>query len=92
MDVRFNVNEWVKVKLNDIGIQELQRQHNELDKAIKANGGKGFTEFSLSPDKDGYYKFQMHSLMQKFGHMMYLGGRVPFETDIILLNAKPTDK
>ena len=30
MEISVNVNHYVKVKLNDVGIKELERQHNEL--------------------------------------------------------------
>lgn len=91
MEVQFNVNEWVKVKLTDIGLNELKRQHDELNERIRKNGGTGFDEFPYKPDKEGYYRFQLHYLMFKLGHLMKLGYSSPFEMDIILINARPID-
>lgn len=80
MDVRFNVNNWVKVKLNDKGIRELERQHEELSAMLKRPLGG----FSIEQDTDGYSKFQLHSLMNSFGHLMELGEEIPFDSEIIL--------
>ena len=77
--VAFNVNHYVHVKLNDIGIKELARQRAELAAA--------FPSMSLDhtvpkTDADGFSKWQLHDLMTKFGHMMTLGFEAPFDTDI----------
>lgn len=92
MDVQFNINESVKVKLTDVGLRELQRQHDDLNNLIQQNGGKGFDEFPYKPDDEGYYKFQLHSLMHYLGHIISPAMPNALETDIILLNAKPLDK
>ena len=78
MEIEFNVNDWVKVKLNGEGIHELKRQHYELSKVIP-----NLREFRVpKTDQDGYSKWQLHSLMNTFGHMMILGNEVPFDTVI----------
>lgn len=74
-EFKFNMNNSVKVKLNDIGRAELKRQHDELYKDININ--KEYTE--RNTDKDGYSSFQMHDLMYTFGHMMSITGDTPFE-------------
>ena len=79
MEISVNVNHYVKVKLNDIGIKELQRQHNEL--AIKLPKLGKFEK--PKTDIEGYSKFQLHDLMRKFGHMMKLGYEPPFDTSIV---------
>lgn len=78
MEIEFNVNDWVKVKLNEKGLNELQRQHYAL-----INVFPSLREFTV-PDTDqaGYSKWQLHSLMNTFGHMMALGNEVPFDTVI----------
>ena len=38
------------------------------------------------PDKEGWYRFQLWELMQKFGGHMYNGCEVPFETGIRIEN------
>lgn len=78
--IDFNLNSYIAVKLTEAGIKELERQHNELAKAIpSANMGK-FVPYNV--DDDGYTKFQGWNLMQKFGHMMPLGHPIPFELDV----------
>lgn len=89
MDFKFNVNEYVKVKLNDLGISILKARHNELNGMIRARGGKGFGEFELKVDEEGYTKFPLWELMNIFGHAMVMGLDVPFETNIIVTKGKP---
>jgi len=76
---RFNVNYNVYVRLTEIGLDELRRQHEEFKKSWSGAG-----EFATpNVNEKGYSRFQMHDLMNKFGHMMVNGFRVPFETDIL---------
>lgn len=79
MSVSVNVNHLVKVKLNDIGIKELERQHRELESNYPMIGG--FKKPKV--DSDGYTKFQLHDLMRKLGHLMQVGFKLPFSTDIV---------
>ena len=77
--IDFNVNYYIHVKLTDVGKKELKRQYDELNNKFKSILGP------YNPpkeDNDGWSKFQMHSLMHKFGHMMVLGCLPPFETEI----------
>ena len=75
-EFKFNMNNSVKVKLNDIGHAELKRQHDELYADL--NMDREYVE--RSTDSDGYSSFQMHDLMNTFGHMMVMGYKTPFET------------
>lgn len=84
MDFKFNINDYVKVKLNDLGISILKAKRDELNKTIHANGGKVFGEFELKVDEEGYVKFPLWELMNTFGDVMVMGLEVPFETDIIV--------
>lgn len=78
--MKVNVNEWVKVKLKAEGIAELERQHNELRERLPK-----LKPFSPpKTDDEGYTKFQLHCLMNRFGHMMVLGAEPPFELDILV--------
>lgn len=74
----FNMNEIVMVKLTDVGINELKRQHDELAEAFPKIG-----EFNPpKTDDDGWSQFQLWDLMERLGHMCKLGSHLPFETDI----------
>ena len=78
MEIEFNVNNYVKVKLNEAGLNELKRQHYELSKVIP-----NLREFRVpKTDQDGYSKWQLHSLMNTFGHMMTLSNEVAFDAVI----------
>lgn len=77
----FNINDYVYVKLTDLG-REVYRKRNDgllsKDTTIKLD---------IPEDKDvnsnGYSSFQMWSLMDIFGKHMYLGCENVFETEII---------
>ena len=74
----YNINSFVYVKLTDIGIQELKRQHDELITIYPSMG-----DFKIQVNNDGYVKLQMHELMLRLGHLCSLGFIVPFETEIL---------
>lgn len=81
-----NCNENVKVRLTQIGLGELEREHNELLKTYPSLGA--FTP--PSTDADGWSTFQLHDLMNKFGHLMRLGSNPPFEMGIWIPATKKT--
>jgi hypothetical protein len=76
--VDFNVNHYVYVKLTSVGKAEHRRQHDELCEVAHCS-------WEYTPpveDEEGWSKWQMHSLMNRFGHLMSLGFDPPFETTI----------
>ena len=76
----FSMNDNVLVKLTDIGLTELKRQHSELRKSFPI-----LPPYSPMPtDDNGYTKFQLHTLMTTFGHMPFVGYEPPFEIEIKL--------
>jgi hypothetical protein len=89
MELKVNINDAVKVKLTDFGVSILKEKREKLNKAIKGRGGKGFGEFELKKDADGYTTFQHWELMNTFGDVMTMGFNAPFETDIIVTKGKP---
>lgn len=74
---KFNMNDSVKIKLTNKGIDILKEQYNELKKYYPNIG-----EFQLNLDKEGYYKQQLWSVMQIFGRDIGMGNELPFETEI----------
>lgn len=76
--MKFNINDYVKVKLNKVGVDELKRQHVEL----KANFPKLDDFIEPKTDDEGYSKFQLHELMNRLGHLCILGFEPPFDTEI----------
>lgn len=87
MSVSVNVNQVVKVRLNDIGIKELERKHKQLEDEYPMLGG--FKKPNV--DENGYSTFQLHDLMRKFGDMMRVGFDCPFDTDVIFEDYKKLD-
>jgi hypothetical protein len=65
----FNMNDYVKVKLNELGftILETKISYHKLD-------------------NEGYLTLPLWELMQLFGEHLFLGCKVPFETNIQLLS------
>jgi len=77
--IDFNMNHYIKVKITKIGLDELERQHNEYKKVYPL----AFKEF-IAPnvDEDGFSKWQMWSLMCQLGHLLGNGFSVPFMPEI----------
>ncbi len=71
---KFNINKSVKVKLTRHGIA-IYKEHY-------ANAG--LADVTVNIDNEGYSKFQMHDLMNIFGDSMYMGGNLPFKTEILI--------
>lgn len=81
MEINFNLNDYVKVKLTDKG-KEIFRKDRE-----RLNHMGVRWHFNTEPelDVDGYYKTQLWSLMELFGEHICMGCDVPFDTNIILI-------
>lgn len=79
---KINLNNAVKVKLNEIGHAEMERQHNELYEGF----GLKYRPFTRKEaDDKGYSTFQLHCLMNTFGHMMICGGDLPFDSASVFI-------
>ncbi len=77
---KINMNDTVRVRLNEAGLAILRNAHDELYTRI------GTPRPFVPPkvDAEGYSKTQLWSLMQDFGQHIHLGCIVPFETTILL--------
>ena len=79
----FNINDKVRVKLNDFGREALARQHIEF----WARTGRP-APYDYTPpkeDTEGWSEWQLWALMQDLGHLLQLGSNPPFETTIQLV-------
>jgi len=84
--VKFNINDYIKVKLNKSGIDIMRQNHNRLF--------GGFSEELLARhpfrepevDEQGYTKFQMWHFMDEFGQigMGEFNSLSPYETEIVI--------
>jgi hypothetical protein len=77
--VRFNVNEYVRVKLTECGLKLLREDHARW----KALYPSSFGEFTPpKTDADGWSEWQLWCLMARFGEYITMGMTAPFETEI----------
>ena len=78
--MKFNINNYVKVKLTDKG-REIVKKSRVIYRAI----GGDYSEVEITEDSDGWSKWQMWDLMSTFGSHMYNGCISPFETEIDII-------
>lgn len=88
MAVEFNINNYVSVRLTDEGREELKRQHDSFNLQLNGKLGewKGVVE-----DSEGWSRWQMWDLMNRFGHMLSLGSVMPFDPLIRLDELNKSD-
>jgi hypothetical protein len=89
VDFKVNFNEYVKVKVTPYGEEILKKERASLNLEIIKRGGQGLGEYKLKKDEDGYTRFQLWDLMNRFGLYMNLGAEPPFESEMIFINANP---
>ena len=77
--MRFNVNNYFRVKLTPEGEAILKQAHDEIQPLLPESARKEF-ELRLTPD--GWYRAQAWSIMQDFGPHIGIGMNSPFETEI----------
>jgi len=79
-EIKINLNDTVKVKLNDFGIELLKEKHRYYDSLIPNH-----KPFELPKrDADGYTEYQLYELFENFGSSIRFACVVPFDTDIII--------
>jgi hypothetical protein len=77
--IDFNINDYVLVKLTDVGRMELKRIYTDLNKNL--NGIMGDYTPPVE-DSEGWSRWQMWDLMNKLGSVMRYFVDPPFNTDI----------
>lgn len=81
-----NINDFVKVKLNQKGKEIYFHLYDDARRNMVEN--KGYYPEYLQPrypkvDTDGYSKFQLWEFMQIYGECMVMGTDLPFETNLV---------
>lgn len=66
---KHNLNNRIKFKLNEKGI-EIIKADNPLH--------------DLTEDENGYVTLQVWEFMRLFGNYMYLGGAMPFDSQVLI--------
>lgn len=82
--MKFNINNYVKVRLTDRGREILLEQHNDLNCFRTTEHLSPLDYNPPKEDGEGYSRWQMWSLINTFGEYTCIGKEPPFETDIIL--------
>ena len=84
---KLNINEYVKVKLNETGLDIYIKRMKEINESLKEKGTD--LEFPLYPVRDdkGYVKFQLWDLMELFGEYLRVGEEIPFENNSIYIES-----
>jgi len=79
-----NINDDVWVRLTDSGRAEMERQHVELFAESYTSAGLPLPPmWKPEEDADGWSRWQLHVLMNTFGHLLVNGtAPLPFETTI----------
>jgi hypothetical protein len=74
--IKFNLNDYVKVKLTDKG-KEMLKKYYKSESLDWLDGDH---------EGDGWYRFQLHALASIFGEELHFGScsQLPFETGIYL--------
>jgi len=78
--MKININQFVKVKLNEYGLFILEEQHKQLREIVPSLGDFKKPEV----DENGFTEFQLWYLMRTFGPYINLGSTPPFEITIII--------
>jgi len=88
--MKFNINHNVKVRLTPHGIEVLVLHYERFRKDFPDY--YEHNSFKMPPiDSQGYTEYQLWELMRIFGGNMGLGGKIPFETEIeIVEQEKPS--
>lgn len=73
--MKFNINDNVRVKLTQSGLDALRKDHGKLFKGA-------FSYIEPDIDEEGWTTFQLWELMDRLGSHIVMGCPLPFETEI----------
>lgn len=83
--VKFNINNYVQIRLTEAGRDILYKQHLQLQKYIQQkNLNYATVPFKINEDSQGWSRWQFHTLISKFGAAISLSQQPPFELEIKL--------
>mgnify|MGYP001432822685 CR=1 FL=1 len=84
--MKFNINHEVKVKLTKMGNAICKANHLKLYIHYPPNSVPVY--IPPTEDADGWSTWQLWELMREFGEHMYNGAKVPFETEIEIIEGQ----
>lgn len=79
---KFNINDFIKVKLTDLGTDIFYHQYDELNKFY---GREMIKPHYPNVDKEGFTEFQLHEFMNLFGKYMVNGFDLVIENNSIYI-------
>ena len=82
-EIKFNINHYVKAKLTEHGYSVWVDNHNKY--SAKPLNTESIIKLRNRADKEGYTSFQMHEFMNLFGEKLSTGGKLCFDTNIIIM-------
>lgn len=78
-----NFNDFVYVKLTEVGRAELVRIHDRRNESMRKVGGTLLEGVGYKIDEQGYTKFMVWSLMHDLGHLCGMACPEPFESAML---------
>lgn len=86
-EIKFNINEYVRIKLNPDGIEIYESRYDVLIDRQKKYGIEGTKRpiYSEDCDGEGYIKMQMWYFMELFGEHISIVKNPPFESNIFFI-------
>jgi len=78
---KFNINEYVFIKLTEKGAQVLANDHNKW--VGKMLGNRNMDYYLSNRDENGFYKMQFWCFINNFGELMQAGAGGYFEDNNI---------
>lgn len=79
--MKVSLNDFVKVKLTKFGYEIHKRDYEKLQGMSPYFANRPYKRPKL--DSDGYFKMQLHTLMNTFGQYTILGNETPFVDNYI---------
>ena len=84
---KVNLNQYIKVKLSDLGKEIYYHQYDKANERIKLCGGKPIKPTMPKVDAEGYTQFQIWQFMNLYGEYMTIwGGQVLETLDVIIVD------
>lgn len=85
--MKFNLNQYVKIKLTDYGRHVMKVEHDAIRVYFPKSEQWERVGHFIYPEEDseGWSKWQLHCVFETFGKYVGMGKQVPFETTIIIL-------
>ena len=85
MKYKFNLNDYIKVKIHPEGFEYWKKQDDDFYHAHNLQQYiKPLADYKSKADADGYVKFQAWDFIDKFAASLDFGRKTVFHTDIII--------